>query len=328
MTAQTLADSVSDTRIPATIIGGFLGSGKTTLLNRILQSDQHLRAAVLVNDFGSINIDSQLITNNDGKVMSLANGCICCNIADDLTGQIEAMLKQKNPPACILIEASGVSDPGRIARTLNYRMFRDRVRINALINMVDADQFDETPAEFTDLARWQLKQADIVVINKIDLCTKQQITDLKQQWIPESATVYETSFAQVPLSLLLDMDSNTEHLAHNCQDCGCNNHHSHSDHSEIFDSSSWQCDQPADEITIKTFIQQLPNTVYRAKGFFTLKNQTDKYLLLQKVGKRINWTLQENTHHISGCSLVMIAKKSAVHFEQIRAELATTISEK
>ena len=320
---------LNDPRIPATIIGGFLGSGKTTLLNRILQSDQNLRAAVLVNDFGSINIDSQLITSNDGKVMSLANGCICCNIADDLTGQIDEMLNQDNPPACLLIEASGVSDPGRIARTLNYRLFRDRVRINALINLIDADQFNETPEEFIDLAKWQLKQADIVVINKTDLCTKQQIAELKQQWIPENATVYETSFAQVPLSLLLDVDSQQSHEGHDCQQQGCshdhNHDHSHDNHGDIFDSISWQCNQAINEDSIKAFIQQLPNTVYRAKGFFLLKDQPSKSLLLQKVGKRINWTVQDSSPE-AGCTLVMIAQKSAVDFDTIKNQLTHIIS--
>ena len=101
--------------IPVTLIAGFLGAGKTTLLNRILKGEHGLRIAVLVNDFGTVNIDSELIVGVEGETVSLSNGCICCTIRDDLLNAALAVVARPEPPEYIVIEASGVSDPYSIA---------------------------------------------------------------------------------------------------------------------------------------------------------------------------------------------------------------------
>lgn len=127
-------------KVPVTIITGFLGSGKTTLMNRILNGNSGRRIAVMVNDFGEINIDSQLVVSAQQNMISLANGCICCTVENNLIEQLHNLLNlRKGPPECILIETSGVSNPMKVAHTLKYPQFRDKVHIDAIITMLDAD---------------------------------------------------------------------------------------------------------------------------------------------------------------------------------------------
>lgn len=130
----------TNSQVPLTILTGFLGSGKTTLLNRILNGDHGLRVAVLVNDFGTINIDSELIVGVEDQVMSLANGCICCTIRDDLVETVIATIDRPEAPEYILLEASGVADPGGISMTFMDSGLRDRIRLDSVTCVVDAEQ--------------------------------------------------------------------------------------------------------------------------------------------------------------------------------------------
>ena len=107
------------TRLPVTVVGGYLGAGKTTLLNRLLADTQGRRLAVLVNDFGAVNIDAGLIANRDGETISLVNGCVCCSIGDNLGMTLYDLAERPDGPEHIVIEASGVADPARIAMVMN-----------------------------------------------------------------------------------------------------------------------------------------------------------------------------------------------------------------
>jgi G3E family GTPase len=128
------------TAVPVTILTGFLGVGKTTLLNRNLNGQHGLRVAVLVNDFGSINIDTALIVGIEDNAISLANGCVCCNIRDDLVETMEMVIGRPEHPEYILLDASGVADPSSIAMTFVQPNFRDRIRLDSIISIVDAEQ--------------------------------------------------------------------------------------------------------------------------------------------------------------------------------------------
>jgi G3E family GTPase len=150
---------------PITILTGFLGAGKTARLNRILTGDHGLRVAVLVNDFGSITIDADLVVGVKGNVISLANGRICCTIRDDLIDTVMATIDRPEQPECIVLEASGVAEPSGIAVTFTSPTFRDRLRLDSILCMVDAEQLCVVP-ELMELKIWQIACADMVIFNR------------------------------------------------------------------------------------------------------------------------------------------------------------------
>lgn len=171
-----------------TIITGFLGSGKTTLLNRILHADHGLRVAVLVNDFGAINIDTQLVVGVEEDTISLANGCICCTIRGDLLKATFDLLQRPEPPEYILVETSGVSDPLEVA--LTFRAIQ-RVQIDSILTVMDAEQILSLDQRYAALAIYQVGMADIVILNKVDLvdgAQLQAVRDYIRRIVPRHAS--------------------------------------------------------------------------------------------------------------------------------------------
>jgi G3E family GTPase len=152
---------------PITILTGFLGAEKTTRLNRILTGDHGLRVAVLMNDFGSINIDAELVVGieNDGDIINLANGCACCNIRDDLVAAVTQVLAHPEQPEYILLEASGVADPSGIALTFMDDDMRQRIRLDSIMWVVDAEQNFAAP-EMMELKLRQVAFADMLILAK------------------------------------------------------------------------------------------------------------------------------------------------------------------
>ncbi|MBK7219539.1 MAG: GTP-binding protein, partial [Candidatus Promineofilum sp.] len=163
--------------VPLTILTGFLGAGKTTLLNRLLSGDHGLRVAVLVNDFGSINIDAELVVGVTGDVISLANGCICCSLRDDLVEAVIQTIARPERPEYILLEASGVADPAGITLAFHTPRLRDRIRLDSVTCVMDAEQIFAYPnnPELMDLQLRQIAFADMVILNKVDLVGPEQV---------------------------------------------------------------------------------------------------------------------------------------------------------
>ncbi|MBO9308248.1 MAG: GTP-binding protein [Chloroflexi bacterium] len=287
--------------IPLTILSGFLGAGKTTLLNHLINSDHGLRVAVLVNDFGAINIDAQLIVGvPTAEQINLANGCVCCTIRGDLLRAALQLVERLDPPDYIVIEPSGVSDPVSVAQTFQLPELRDRIRLDAIVAVVDAEQFEQLEGANAYMAYEQLTVADLIVINKIDLVTPERVAALKRKWLYPTARVIETSFGRVPVDLLLDtgrLDPArlTARLAHDVHVHGPSappDHHHH-DHSLTFASYSWQCDAPLSLRALKRALRQLPTTLYRAKGLLYLADDPTRRGVLQVVGTRITLTMDD-----------------------------------
>jgi Ni2+-binding GTPase involved in maturation of urease and hydrogenase len=171
-------------RTPVTVLTGFLGAGKTTLLNRILNGDHGMRVGVLVNDFGSINIDADLVVDVESDVISLANGCVCCSIRDDLSAAVIQVMERPERPEYILLEASGVAEPTGIALTFaDDPSLIDRVRLDSIICVIDAEQVFAAPDQI-ELKIWQVATADMVILNKTDLVGREQIQRIGE-WLDE-----------------------------------------------------------------------------------------------------------------------------------------------
>jgi G3E family GTPase len=192
-------------QVPITIITGFLGAGKTTLLNYILNNNHGMRIAVLVNDFGSVNIDSELIIGVEGESVSLSNGCICCTIRDDLLKAVLGVIQRENPPEYIVIETSGVSDPFAVAETFMLPALRPFAAVDSIVTVVDAEQIRDLQGEQEVLAMDQISAADIIVMNKVDLVDKAGLSVARsfiREVVPD-ARILEVTHGRAPLELLL-----------------------------------------------------------------------------------------------------------------------------
>jgi len=286
--------------VPATILTGFLGAGKTTLLNRILNGGHGLRAAVLVNDFGATNIDAELIAGAKNNVISLPNGCICCQIRDDLIETVMDVMSRPEQVEYIIIEASGVADPSAIAMTFTLPAFRDSIRLDSVISVVDAEQlFAHSNQE--QLLRLKLRQiafSDLVILNKMDLVGEAEVEEIRA-WISKHVRrvrVVEATYCDVPCEILLAVGRfDPERLAKSGEDKeydrGSNGHQKH-DHSQAFSTWRYESNRPLSLKALHQTVAKLPASVYRAKGVVYATDAPGQRAVLQMVGRRVEVALE------------------------------------
>ncbi|HME43921.1 MAG TPA: GTP-binding protein [Syntrophorhabdales bacterium] len=295
---------------PVTILTGFLGAGKTTLLNRMLNGDHGLRVAVLVNDFGAINIDADLVVGVEDDVVSLANGCVCCSIRDDLIETIDMVLARPESPEYILLEASGIADPSSIAMTFTDAKFRDRIRLDSIMCLVDAEQVFAAP-EHMELKLRQMAFSDMIILNKVDLVDHNQIQKV-HDWLSSRFTRYrlvEAVNADVPLDILLSVGRfDAMESAKPLRSCGhatgCDCAHDGSDTDHIrdttyhhsaaaFSSTSFETDAPVSLELLKKAVKKTPGSIYRMKGVVLSTEAPDRRVILQAVGKRVDIAIED-----------------------------------
>jgi G3E family GTPase len=277
---------LDSTTTPVTIVGGFLGAGKTSLLNHILNTVTDKRVAVLVNDFGEINIDAKLVTSVEGNTISLSNGCICCTIRDDLIVEVLKLLGRDEPPEHIIIETSGVSKPLLVVETFVRPEAYAYTEVQGLISVLDADLLWDEQAEYRDLAIDQINYSDLIVLNKTDLVTRDRLDNVRQEVmnIAERSRIWETSFGVVPLELIFG-----DRLSQALDGVRSNKQHDHdeADHlDKTFETWTFRSDQLWSFNALQRAVEDLPIGIYRAKGMIRLDLDTGDWGIFNLTGKR------------------------------------------
>ena len=267
--------------ILVTVIGGYLGAGKTTLVNHVLGTAD-ARTAVLVNDFGEINIDAALIESNDGEMLTLANGCVCCSMADGLASALLDIAALEPRPERLLIEASGVADPAGVAAYCHRRGFR----LDLVVVLVDATDLGRLAVDHYvgETVRGQLAAADLIVFNKTDLADQRTLIETRSVVAAtgSAAPVLETIHAAVAPAVLFGLDRLDQ--AGSTGSAGS----AGSPHARFI---SWTAEisEAVERTRVESWAATMPHGVVRAKGIFWF-GPDEGAAVLQWVRSR--WTLE------------------------------------
>ncbi len=298
------------TKIPVTVLTGYLGAGKTTLLNRILSENHGKKYAVIVNEFGEIGIDNDLIVGADEEVFEMNNGCVCCTVRGDLVRIIDGLMKRKGKFDAIILETTGLADPAPVAQTFFVdEDVRDKTMLDAVVTVADAKWLSDRLKDAPE-AKNQIAFADVIVLNKTDLVTKPELAEVEARirGINPYATLHRTERAQVKLSDVLgrgafdldrilelepeflddgghdhDHDHHHDHHGHDHHD---DHGHSHGGmkhyHDEDMQSLSLRTDKPVDPTKFMPWLQELVakdgEKILRSKGILSFKGDDDRYV--------------------------------------------------
>ena len=296
------------TRIPVTVLTGYLGSGKTTLLNRILSGDHGKRYAVIVNEFGEIGIDNDLIVESDEEIYEMNNGCVCCTVRGDLIRVVEGLMRRPGRFDSIIVETTGLADPAPVAQTFFMDDdVRSKTELDAVVALADAKHLSLRLADSRE-AEDQIAFADVILLNKTDLVDESELveTERKIRALNPSALIHRTERADIELSQVLDrgafdlsraLENDPHFLDHDHPDhlCGpgCDHDHDNHDHAhhnnvaaDIHDATVGSISLRAGPLDPKRFfpwIQKItqidgPN-ILRLKGIVAFDNDDDRYVV-------------------------------------------------
>ena len=292
-------------KIPVTVLTGYLGAGKTTLLNRILSENHGKKYAVIVNEFGEIGIDNDLIIGADEEVFEMNNGCICCTVRGDLVRIMGGLMKRKGKFDAIIVETTGLADPAPVAQTFFVdEDVQKNARLDAVVTVADAkwlaDRLKDAPE-----AKNQIAFADVIVLNKTDLVSKPELAEVEARirGINPYAKLHRTERCKVALADVLErgafdldrildlepdfLEAGDEHDHHH----NGHDHHDHDHghghglkhyHDEDMQSLSLRSDKPLDPMKFMPWLQNLVATegqkILRSKGILSFTDDDDRYV--------------------------------------------------
>ena len=305
MSEQSLSEkSPVSEKIPVTVLTGYLGAGKTTLLNRILSEPHGKRYAVIVNEFGEIGIDNDLVVGVDEEVFEMNNGCICCTVRGDLVRILDGLMRRKGKFDAIIVETTGLADPAPVAQTffVDENVGR-KTKLDAVVTVADAKWLNERLKDAPE-AKNQIAFADVILINKTDLVSPEELSDIEARirGINPYAKLHKTERAKVPLDAVLgrnafDLDrildlepdflggDDHDHHNHN-HDHGHDHDHGHGGlkhyHDEEMQSIALHTDKPLDPDKFLPWVQDLvqkegPN-ILRCKGILAFKDDDQRFV--------------------------------------------------
>lgn len=289
-----------DSQIPVTVLTGYLGAGKTTLLNRILSENHGKRYAVVVNEFGEIGIDNDLIVESDEEIFEMNNGCVCCTVRGDLIRVVEGLMKRPGGLDGILVETTGLADPAPVAQTFFMdEEVRARAKLDAVVTIADAKHLNERLADAPEAAE-QIGFADVILLNKTDLATEEELAEIEGgiREINRHAVIHRTERCAIPLDRVLDrgafdldriisldpdfLESYDHSHEHNHEE----HHHHHDGHDHVHDNSVASVSLKAGILDPDVFFpwisritQEFGPDILRLKGIIALKDDADRYVI-------------------------------------------------
>jgi G3E family GTPase len=303
-----MSEQVSSEKVPVTVLTGYLGAGKTTLLNRILSEPHGKKYAVIVNEFGEIGIDNDLVVGADEEVFEMNNGCICCTVRGDLVRILDGLMRRKGKFDAIIVETTGLADPAPVAQTffVDENVGR-KTRLDAVVTVADArwlsDRLKDAPE-----AKNQIAFADVILINKTDLVSAEELQEVEARIrsINPYAKVHKTERAKIALDEVLgrnafDLDrildiepefleTEDDHDHHHAHDHGHGHDHAHAHqqrglkhyHDEEMQSVSLRSDKPLDPDKFFPWVQNLVQTdgpsILRCKGILSFLNDDERFV--------------------------------------------------
>jgi G3E family GTPase len=297
---------LASSKIPVTVLTGYLGAGKTTLLNRILSENHGKKYAVIVNEFGEIGIDNDLIIGADEEVFEMNNGCVCCTVRGDLVRILDGLMKRKGKFDAIIVETTGLADPAPVAQTFFVdEDVQKNARLDAVVTVADAKWLSDRLKDAPE-AKNQIAFADVIVLNKTDLVSKGELTEVEARirGINPYAKLHRTERCMVALSDVLErgafdldrileiepdfLEAEDDHHHHD------HDHHHHHDHDhehghglkhyhdEDMQSLSLRTDRPLDPSKFMPWLQNLVASegqkILRSKGILAFSDDEDRYV--------------------------------------------------